>query len=500
MHVLDLMKDTEMECQSLDAEILRIQERLPSLQNNCARCPNLGTKILQVQERLLSLQNKRSRYASHMEKLRTALTPCKDLPAEILAEIFIQCLDWRYSLGRSLIISAEKWQYQNPLPAPWILGHVCSKWRQIALGEKRLWNSISFAGKREHHLEMLEEAFKHGGRSALRLEAREFPSVGDFLSVVVCPQSCRISSLFLHIYPATYRDFLRLPSGLFNELVCVELWAAQEWSMCVISTATVFQNAPRLRRATLPSSCGSLLPLVIPWHQLTYLDLCPHFDPFLEVISLCTNLQECRINLPFGRLPTESFPPAGIQLPHLRKLRLHIQQPLKLLYSDFFRPLVLPNLEELAIYLCDTPDKCLPDLRQAIEGLFLPDLLLEVVQPWIGDIVQVARFFPLTTIIKASQWSLFESDIDTMSHDPCFQKLTSLEMSIRFKNMKAFIEMLRVQWSHVRQQNTHLGIRSTTIHVLDAREEDISRFSLDIREVQKQLGILDSQIIFLPSR
>jgi len=37
MHVLDLIKDTEMECQDLDAEILRVQEHLFSLQNKRAQ-------------------------------------------------------------------------------------------------------------------------------------------------------------------------------------------------------------------------------------------------------------------------------------------------------------------------------------------------------------------------------------------------------------------------------------------------------------------------------
>jgi len=199
MHVLNLVKDTEMECQSLDAEILR-------------------------------LQNKRARYASHMEKLHMVLAPSKHLPPEILAKIFTPCLEWHDSMSRSLKIPVENvnstWQGQqrpDPLPAlPWILGHICSRWRRIALGEQCLWNSISFTREGQHHLEMLEKAFKRGGQSALQLEATEFPVIREirpFLGDVVRPQSHQISSLSLHIFPATYRDFLLLPSGLFNELV-----------------------------------------------------------------------------------------------------------------------------------------------------------------------------------------------------------------------------------------------------------------------------------------
>ena len=166
-----------------------------------------------------------------------------------------------------------------------------------------------------------------------------------------------------------------------------------------------------------------------------------------------------------------------------------------LLYSDFFRPLVLPGLEEFAFDLKVTSDERLAELRQAIECLCLPDLLLEFGGAGMGNIVTVARSLPLTTM-KAPEYVLFKFNMDIISRDLRFQKLTSLEMSICLGDTNAFIEMLKVRWSRARQLNTHLGIRSATIHVPDARKEDISRLSLDIREVQKQLGVLDSQIIF----
>jgi len=438
MHVLDLIKDTEMECQSLDAEILR-------------------------------LQNKRARYALHVEKLHTAIAPCNHLPPEILANIFIQCLDWHDSLGRSLHISGEKvngtWQRQQcqgPLPVPWTLGHICSRWRQIALGEKRLWNSISFTGHGRHHLEMLEEAFKRGGQSALQLEAGEllegFSSRKNnpFLYHIVCPQSHRISSLHLHICAATYNNFLLLPSGLFDELVCVELRVGQ--GLYITSTATVFQNTPQLRRAT-PPQCGGfyLLALAFPWHQFTYLSLRTDFDAILEVISLCTNLQECRITLLY-RFPTKKFTSAGIQLPRLRTLSLNIYDSPNLSYSDFFRPLVLPNLEEFAFDLNYMSDERVAELRQAIECLCLPNLLLELNDCGVGDVMRVTRYLPPLTTIKAPDRVLLESHMDSISRDPRFQKLMSLEMIVHFEDMEAFIKMLMVQWSRARQLNRHLGI------------------------------------------
>ena len=81
---------------------------------------------------ILRLQNKRAQYALHMEKL-----------------------------GIAAVAEASR-----PVTSTLDMGHICSRWSQIASGETSLWNSLSFAGNGWHHLEMLEEAFKHGGQSA----------------------------------------------------------------------------------------------------------------------------------------------------------------------------------------------------------------------------------------------------------------------------------------------------------------------------------------------
>ena len=62
-------------------------------------------------------------------------------------------------------------------------------------------------------------------------------------------------------------------------------------------------------------------------------------------------------------------------------------------------------------------------------------------------------------------------------------------MYTHLENTEAFIKMLTLRWSCARKLNTHPGIRSATIHVSDADEEDISRLDLAIRQVQKRLGV-----------
>jgi len=52
--------------------------------------------------------------------------------------------------------------------------------------------------------------------------------------------------------------------------------------------------------------------------------------------------------------------------------------------------------------------------------------------------------------------------------------------------MKDLVEMFTAHWARARQSNnTHTGIRSATIEVIDASDKDIAEFSWDIAVVQK---------------
>ena len=210
-----------------------------------------------------------------MEKLHIAVAPHKCLPPEILAEVFLYSLYRDPLNGRLGFLDFPP----QPLPAPWVLGHVCSRWRQIALGEKRLWSSIYYEENSRGHMLSLQEAFKHSGQSTLWFEARESGKKLDnsFLSEVVLLQSHRITFLFLDVAAATFEDFLVLPSDLFDELECIKLQIRQGSRNLTRRLATVFQGALHLRRVTTPLRNRSLMNLALPWEQLAYLTPTPRY-------------------------------------------------------------------------------------------------------------------------------------------------------------------------------------------------------------------------------
>ena len=458
---------------------------------------NLDTEISQVHEHLSSLVTKRARCRAHTKKLRIAIAPHKYLPPELLAEVFLHCLHHGPLDGRLGILRPSP----RPLPAPWVLGHVCSRWRQIALGEKRLWNSIYYEGNSQRHVLLLKEAFRRSGQSTLQLEARESGAklYKPFLREVIRPELRRITSLFLDIAETTFSNFLMLPSGLVDELECVKIQLCHGHGYLSPPPATVFQMAPRLQRVTIPLLAShSVLDLALPWDQLTYLALTHgniELTDSFKVLSLCTNLCECHLSPLPDIKPSPVFPPPSIQLPHLRKLGLNMSR--EPLYGDFFRPLVIPKLEQFAFLLSDPSEDHLKELRETIDHLSIPDLGLELDYDGSeGDgIMRLAHSLPPLTSIKAYAYDFPASTMELIGHETCFQTLTSLEIITRSLHTKALVEMFKAHWARARQSNNnHTGIQFATIEVFGIGGDHISKVSRDIAMIQKQLGVADANI------
>ena len=154
-----------------------------------------------------------------MEKLLPAVAPHKSLPPEILVEIFLQ---HAAEIAEQVIYRTEPMD-RRLSQFPWVLGHICSRWRQIAPAEPRIWGTIGVNAVEYGNLPMLNEAFRRGGQSWLWLFAYEEKYVYDeFLRDVIWSQSKRITHLSLSVLKKTFEKFLMLPSDSFPVLEDIE--------------------------------------------------------------------------------------------------------------------------------------------------------------------------------------------------------------------------------------------------------------------------------------
>ena len=475
---------------------------------------SIDTEITSTQEYILLLQERRTGYVEDMKKLRLAMAPHRSLPPEILAEIF---LHYAAEIAEQFIHDFPMLTYRRLSPFPWVLGHICSRWRQIALAEPRIWSTIGFKAAEQGDLLMLNEAFKRGGQSRLWLLASDL-ALGnesihhDFLRDVVCSQSKRITELELSICGETFEKFLFLPSDSFPMLEAVRLavFGSGFSRRTPDSDMSVFRGAVRLRRIEIIAPLLSVkqirfpMNLCLSWPQLTHVNfgvLSIQVSIAHEFMMLCTSLHECDLILMADVFSKVPFPAASICLPHLRKLIIQEDGPDPNVLVKFIRPLVLPALEDFDLSPLERSSLAdiapLADLAPIIESWSTsryPTLRSNLVYLG-GHLTEIAGHLPFLTSIYAYGSLLPASGIRMMTQEQYLPKLALLEVEVAWSDMEAFIDMLKTRWmrSVVRQQQ-HPGasvylIRSGTICVSGANEESISLLSNKILEVQEELGI-----------
>ncbi|KAK0466602.1 hypothetical protein IW261DRAFT_1407294, partial [Armillaria novae-zelandiae] len=104
-----------------------------SLQATLSETPNriaeLDSLIDSTASLLHYLTNDRNQALENKANAKMILSPCRRLPNELLADIFIRCLLVHGQLDSPL----------EPGAFHWTLSHVCRKWREVAIGTPEIW-------------------------------------------------------------------------------------------------------------------------------------------------------------------------------------------------------------------------------------------------------------------------------------------------------------------------------------------------------------------------
>ncbi|KAJ7509592.1 hypothetical protein B0H11DRAFT_2421593 [Mycena galericulata] len=86
------------------------------------------------------------------ESLNRVIYPVLTIPVEITSEIFLHCLP-------------DKPIRPNGSVAPLLLAAICQKWRQIVIGDSRLWVALKISVLDDHRLSLLRKWLLRGGTS-----------------------------------------------------------------------------------------------------------------------------------------------------------------------------------------------------------------------------------------------------------------------------------------------------------------------------------------------
>ena len=342
-------------------------------------------ELLEAHAETLRLKEKAEYLQQLIDSYRAILSPFRNLPQDILREIFYHCLP----TDRNSIMSATE--------APVVLTRVCSLWRSVALTTPHIWAKIhipipghpasswrhpsylsesalakrwqNFSELMQLRCQVVKEWLDRSGTCPLSislsypthyilsnpLEHGADDELTDPLIEILLGFASRWSDIHLWIPPPLYK---KLESRLSNVVLpTLQNFTAKLHSKMVLpGPAGKIIQAPNLRKLSLDSPMLTLnYPTILPSvaNQLTHLSFfTPIFDhDFFNIIKFCHSLIHCEAKLQAPWPWSHMFPPPSLLRPDVEEVDLPNLEVLKLYdvggFSFIFRRIKIPSLKEL---------------------------------------------------------------------------------------------------------------------------------------------------------
>jgi len=326
-----------------ESEIIFIQSLL--LKSD-ARLASLDDEISRLRDRLKQLDEERSSLTIYRARNRAILSPLRRMPPEVLGDIF----SWTLPPIRD----GDRARFDLD-DSPWVLTHISTRWRAIALATPSLWSRI-----------VIDYAEIHK-------KLYDYPQTRDssstYLSLVEA-QIQRAQKLKIHFYGSPQMDsrpqihmferllqhssrWEELSLGLTSQIVPLltalrgrvsslkRLWLQWEFESESAMSIDCFQTASCLVDVGVFNQ-HRFVPILFPVHQLTRYELTGPWRTHESILKAASNLVEARIDVSFHPEPW-SDPEQRIDLLRLRRLYVSA--------SAILSALRAPALEELAVCL-----------------------------------------------------------------------------------------------------------------------------------------------------
>lgn len=232
----------------------------------------------------------------------------RQLPPELLIEVFVWCL------------GGGPYDVFDIRQGPWVLGHVCARWRLVLLGSSKLWSCFRAEMKQNalhpRRLALLAAALSRSRRHDLCVCVDSY-CVAHSPHLIQHSHRCR--ELTISLSPASIADV----RGLKGRLPCLQsltLTLLPPLGQTQLANET-FSIAPALTELYLINRGSNLPWLNLPWRQLKLLSLAGfHVADVLCILRHTPALEKLKFAHALS-LPGERLARGGvIELPSLRVL------------------------------------------------------------------------------------------------------------------------------------------------------------------------------------
>ena len=289
-----------------------------------------------------------------IEEHRALLSPVRFLPTEILQEIFL-----RYALADNPGTSMQVYEM------PWRLGHICHRWRKIALSLPSLWDNIRInilikKPKRSYVRALVCLIQRSGTSSTLKFDIGGPLRLSGSLKKVhkgpiikqIIRHSKRIEQLRIDVNDMTVPLYQGFKGRLPNLRVLRVLYVRHGLNEPE-RRLDVFQTAPALRQVAIGGLYqDSRVRVLFPWSQIT------HFEDQLEAkrVENLVPLSSLRSLTYLDIYKTPCFidesallPYQPTTLPNLHTLRVIIDNDDFKNVDLFLKSLTIPAVEVMKI-------------------------------------------------------------------------------------------------------------------------------------------------------
>lgn len=329
-------------------------------------------------------------------------------PTEIIRLVFCECasggtihLPMSYSCSTTTM--------------PWVLGQVCSSWKEISQNEPSLWSSLSLSYKNVTDKETLTRRVKEIILPRIKFDLISLTCFdGDdrssdgagIVAILILPNLAQFRHLSLSIASTALQPLNTSPPGSFKSLESVELEylsdpssvGNRQYDVFRPGSITAFEDAPMLHKVSLKTDLQffSGFAIALPWSQLTKLrmiKLFPH-PPLMAFLPNCTQLTHCDLSVDHDFELRSKF-----TLLHLQSISLHLG-PSQACWG-ILKNLTLPALKTMKLSL---PFYCQAPMDDMLLELFARSgCLLEIfeVPPHVTAIDNIAHIDNIGKLLEA---------------------------------------------------------------------------------------------------
>ncbi|KAF9459879.1 hypothetical protein BDZ94DRAFT_1324481 [Collybia nuda] len=283
----------------------------------------------------------RQQYVQELsDHFKPLCSPVRRLPPEILTIIFQFCLPENANACSG---------------APLTLCHVCSLWRNVALGSQGLWNNFSLnlgTTSTSRYEEISKFYFRNSRNSPRTLKYYREPNgispPGPQQAFHDLATSSRLIRKLtcINFVPRYFTPFLQLPSTEAPLLEAVRLISAGVFN----GPITVLQTAPRLRVIYLDLSL-SFFDGILPWSQLTWIKIQDpmHMTHWAAAFQQCWQLEHGYFEVVVSLSGDFGLRDFAVTLENLQTLDLAIFGADRNLFQYLFKKMKFPNLRHLRL-------------------------------------------------------------------------------------------------------------------------------------------------------